>query len=179
MPDEKDDAIVHYAPGEHPLCGTESMTAVYTDDPALVAGCPDCLELAAENLVRGQRALGELPPLPAGDLRPERRRVAARRPPALPALREARMVRRPEITVEKIAKLRRHVRLVRGGGKGIVIPRTSGNRESEIENVGSAAEPHTSAFTAGVVRAVSRHFSFDSVLAISTLPSWLHHPIRQ
>ena len=26
------------------------MTAVYTDDPALVAGCPDCLELAAENL---------------------------------------------------------------------------------------------------------------------------------
>ena len=49
MPDE-DDAIVHYAPGEHPLCGTESMTAVYTDDPALVAGCPDCLELAAENL---------------------------------------------------------------------------------------------------------------------------------
>ena len=38
-PDE-DDAIVHCAPGEHPLCGTESMTAVYTDDPALVAGCP-------------------------------------------------------------------------------------------------------------------------------------------
>ena len=26
------------------------MTAVYTDDPALVAGCPDCLELAAEEL---------------------------------------------------------------------------------------------------------------------------------
>ena len=40
MPDE-DDAIVHYAPGEHPLCGSESMTAVYTDDPALVSGCPD------------------------------------------------------------------------------------------------------------------------------------------
>ena len=37
--------------GEHPLCGTESMTAVYTDDPALVAGCADCLELAAEDLV--------------------------------------------------------------------------------------------------------------------------------
>ena len=50
MPDE-DDAIVHYAPDEHPLCGTESITAVYTDDPALVAGCPDCLELAAEDLV--------------------------------------------------------------------------------------------------------------------------------
>ena len=50
MPDG-DDAIVHYAPGEHSLCGTESMTAVYTDDPALVAGCADCLELAAEDLV--------------------------------------------------------------------------------------------------------------------------------
>ena len=50
MPDG-DDAIVHYAPGDDPLCGTESMTAVYTDDPALVAGCPDCLELAAEDLV--------------------------------------------------------------------------------------------------------------------------------
>ena len=50
MPD-RDDAIVHYAPDEHPLCGTESITAVYTDAPALVAGCPDCLELAAEDLV--------------------------------------------------------------------------------------------------------------------------------
>ena len=42
--------VVHYAPGDHPLCGTESMTAVYTDNPARVAGCVDCLELAAENL---------------------------------------------------------------------------------------------------------------------------------
>ena len=49
MPDGDDD-IVHYAPGDHPLCGTESMTVVYTDDPAMVAGCPDCLELAAEDL---------------------------------------------------------------------------------------------------------------------------------
>ena len=46
-----DDAIVHYAPSDHPLCGTESLTAVFTDDPALVAGCVDCLELAAEDLV--------------------------------------------------------------------------------------------------------------------------------
>ena len=37
-------------PGDRPLCGSESMTADYTDDPALVAGCPDCLELAAEDL---------------------------------------------------------------------------------------------------------------------------------
>ena len=49
MPDE-DDAIVHYAPGDHPLCGNDSMNAVYTDDPAAVAGCADCLELAAEDL---------------------------------------------------------------------------------------------------------------------------------
>ena len=42
--------VVHYGPGDQPLCGSDSMTAVYTDDPALVAGCPDCLELAAENL---------------------------------------------------------------------------------------------------------------------------------
>ena len=28
------------------------MTAVFTDDPALVAGCVDCLELAAEDLVQ-------------------------------------------------------------------------------------------------------------------------------
>ena len=38
------------APGTAPLCGSESMTAVYTGDPALVAGCADCLELAAEDL---------------------------------------------------------------------------------------------------------------------------------
>ena len=49
MPDE-DDAIVHYGPGDQPLCGSESMTAAYTDDPALVGGCADCLELAAEDL---------------------------------------------------------------------------------------------------------------------------------
>ena len=41
---------VHYAPGDRPLCGSESMTAAYTDDPALVSGCPDCLELVAEDL---------------------------------------------------------------------------------------------------------------------------------
>ena len=49
MPDG-DDAIAHYAPGDRPLCGSESMTADYTDDPALVSGCADCLELAAEDL---------------------------------------------------------------------------------------------------------------------------------
>ena len=48
-PDE-DGGVVHYGPGDRPLCGSESMTAAYTGDPALVAGCADCLELAAEDL---------------------------------------------------------------------------------------------------------------------------------
>ena len=38
------------APGTAPLSGSESMTAVYTDDPALVSGCADCLELVGEDL---------------------------------------------------------------------------------------------------------------------------------
>ena len=54
-PDEDGD-VVHYGPGDRPLCGSESMTADYTDDPALVAGCPDCLELAGRGPRRGQRA---------------------------------------------------------------------------------------------------------------------------
>ena len=48
-PDE-DDSIVHYAPGDCPLCGNDCVTAVYTYDPARVAGCKDCLELVAEDL---------------------------------------------------------------------------------------------------------------------------------
>ena len=42
--------MIHYAPDDHSLCGIESLTAVFTDDPATVAGCVDCLELAAEDL---------------------------------------------------------------------------------------------------------------------------------
>ena len=41
---------IHHAPGERPLCGAEGWTASYTDDPAQVAGCVDCLELVAEDL---------------------------------------------------------------------------------------------------------------------------------
>ena len=40
----------HYAPGDRPLCGNESSTAVYSDDPSRVAGCEDCLELVAKDL---------------------------------------------------------------------------------------------------------------------------------
>ena len=32
--------VIHYGPGDRPLCGSESMTAAYTDDPNAVAGCP-------------------------------------------------------------------------------------------------------------------------------------------
>ena len=35
--------IVHYGPGDRPLCGDESPFAVHTDDPHQVAGCQDCL----------------------------------------------------------------------------------------------------------------------------------------
>ena len=41
--------VVHYGPGDRPLCGNDSVTAVYTDAPALVAGCGDCLDLVAED----------------------------------------------------------------------------------------------------------------------------------
>ena len=31
---DEDRSVVHYGPGNAPLCGNDSMTAVYTDDPA-------------------------------------------------------------------------------------------------------------------------------------------------
>ena len=48
--DPPEDGIVHYGPGDRPLCGNESSFAIYTDEPAQVAGCSDCLELVAEDL---------------------------------------------------------------------------------------------------------------------------------
>ena len=42
--------IIHYAPGDRPLCGNDSMTATYSDDPYQVAGCGEYLELVAEDL---------------------------------------------------------------------------------------------------------------------------------
>ena len=70
----EDGGVIHYAPGYRPLCGNDSMTAVYTDDPALVAGCADCLELVAEYLGDDNEHCGALPALPAGDHRPGRGR---------------------------------------------------------------------------------------------------------
>ena len=48
--DPPEEGIVHYGPGDRPLCGNETPFAVYTDDPAGVTGCDDCLELVAEDL---------------------------------------------------------------------------------------------------------------------------------
>ena len=35
--DPQEEDIIHYAPGNRPLCGNESITVVYTDDPHQVA----------------------------------------------------------------------------------------------------------------------------------------------
>ena len=43
------EVMVHYSPVDRPLCGAESWIAVSTDDPALVRGCRDCLDLLAED----------------------------------------------------------------------------------------------------------------------------------
>ena len=48
-PDD-DGGVVHYGPGDRPLCGNESITAVYTDNPAGVTGCAEYLELIVEDL---------------------------------------------------------------------------------------------------------------------------------
>ena len=46
--DHTPDRVIHYAPGsvlwpgDRPLCGNESSTAVYSEDPRQVAGCDDC-----------------------------------------------------------------------------------------------------------------------------------------
>ena len=45
------DVAVHYGPGgQRPLCGAERWTALFTEDPAQVSGCADCLELVEEDL---------------------------------------------------------------------------------------------------------------------------------
>ena len=44
------DRTIHYAPADRPLCSDESVTADYTDYPAGVAGCAECLELVVEDL---------------------------------------------------------------------------------------------------------------------------------
>ena len=48
-PDE-DGGVVHYGPGDSPLCDNDCANAAYTDDPKKVRGCEDCLELVAQDL---------------------------------------------------------------------------------------------------------------------------------
>ena len=48
--DPPEEEIIHYGPGDSPLCDNDCANAVYTDDPAGVAGCADCLELVVEDL---------------------------------------------------------------------------------------------------------------------------------
>ena len=50
--------VVHYAPGDSPLCGLEDSPGPMTPDPELVRGCGDCLELVAEDLADRNRYMG-------------------------------------------------------------------------------------------------------------------------
>ena len=42
--------IIHYGPGDRPLCGDDSPYAVYTEEPDQVASCENRLEAATEDL---------------------------------------------------------------------------------------------------------------------------------
>ena len=50
--------VVHYAPGDPPLCGLEEGPGPMTPDPEPVRGYGDCLELAAEDLTDRTRYMG-------------------------------------------------------------------------------------------------------------------------
>ena len=50
--------VVHYAPGDSPLCGLEESPEPMTPDPELVRGCGECLELVAEDLSDQNRYMG-------------------------------------------------------------------------------------------------------------------------
>ena len=43
-PDE-DGGVIHYGPGDSPLCDNDCANAAYTDDPKKVRGCEDCRDL--------------------------------------------------------------------------------------------------------------------------------------
>ena len=48
--DPPEEEIIHYGPGDSPLCDNDCANAVYTDDPNQAHGCEDCLELVAQDL---------------------------------------------------------------------------------------------------------------------------------
>ena len=43
-------SMVHYAPGDSPLCGSNCPDGALIENPQDVSGCEPCLELAAEDL---------------------------------------------------------------------------------------------------------------------------------
>ncbi len=49
---------VHYGLGEASICGVDSVGIHWADEPESVAGCADCLELAAEDLADGKEYQG-------------------------------------------------------------------------------------------------------------------------
>ena len=88
-------AVVHYAPGDSPLCGLEGSPGPMTPDPDLVRGCGDCLELVAEDLSDQNTYIhGPLPPLQPGNPCQGRSRLASGGPESLPALRHTGVVKR-------------------------------------------------------------------------------------
>ena len=50
---------IHYGPGDGPMCGADLVGAHWTDEPEAVAGCDDCLELAAEDLADANEYRGQ------------------------------------------------------------------------------------------------------------------------
>ena len=87
-------AVVHYAPGDSPLCGLGESPEPMTPDPELVRGCGDCLELVAEAPGRPEHIHGPLPPLQSGNTCQGRSRLASSGPESLPALRQSGVVKR-------------------------------------------------------------------------------------
>ena len=80
-------AVVHYAPGDSPLCGLEESPEPMTPDPELVRGCGDCLELVAEDLSDRSRHMGHC-------LHCNQEIHANGGPEPLPALRQTGVVKR-------------------------------------------------------------------------------------
>ena len=87
-PDE-DGGLVHYGPGDSPLCDNDCVTAAYTDDPQKVRGLPAAGGPGPSGRERIPRTL---PALPAQDHRPGQGAVEQDSPEALPALRKGRVV---------------------------------------------------------------------------------------
>ena len=90
--DPAGEGIVHYGPGESPLCGEESALAVHTEDPAQDAGLPGLPRAGRRRPERLQRLRRPLPPLQSNNHRPRRSRLAASGPEALPPLWPTRLV---------------------------------------------------------------------------------------